>query len=63
MKIRRLTAAGVLAGSVAGATVGSNIGIAALGVATSGFLPLAIAGGAVGGYLARKAGKKIRGRD
>ena len=42
-------------------TVGSNIGIAALGVATSGALPLAIVGGAVGGYLVRKAGKKLKG--
>lgn len=63
MKIRKSTAAGAIVGSVAGATVGSSIGIAALGVATSGALPLAIVGGAVGGYLVRKADKKLRGRD
>ena len=45
---------GTIGGAAVGGWIGSSVGIAALGTAVAGTLPIAIVGGAVG-YLAVKA--------
>ena len=48
---------GTIGGVAVGGWLGSSMGIAALGTAVAGTLPVAVVGG-VGGYLAVKAFKK-----
>ena len=50
---------GTIGGAVAGGWIGSSVGLAALGTAVAGTLPIAIVGGAIG-YLGVKAYKNTK---
>lgn len=54
---------GAVAGAVGGAWVGSSVGIAALGTAVAGTLPVLVTGAVVGGlgiYACRSIARRIR---
>ena len=53
---------GTISGAAIGGWVGSSVGIAALGTAVAGTLPIAIVGGAIG-YLGVKAYKNNKNKQ